>query len=55
MDNSISTDAEGVLEDQHVGEASIEGKLKKMIAYAVEMQNSKSAPTAASQAPGGGN
>jgi hypothetical protein len=34
---------------------NIEGKLKKMIALAVEMQSAKRAPPAASQAPGGGN
>ncbi len=50
---TFSIDADGVLEDQHVGDASIEGKLKKMIAHAVEVQNSKPAP-AANQGPGGG-
>jgi hypothetical protein len=37
-----------------VGDASIEGKLKKMIAHAVEVQNSGPAPAAANQSPGGG-
>lgn len=46
----FSIDADGVLEDQHVGDGSIEGKLKKMIAHAVQVENAKSAP-ATSQAP----
>jgi thiol-disulfide isomerase/thioredoxin len=50
---TFSIDADGVLEDQHVGDASIEGKLKKMIAHAAEVQNSKPAPGAATQRPGG--
>ena len=48
-------DADGVLEDQHVGDGSIEGKLKKMIARAVEIENAKPAPPAASQAEASGN
>ena len=44
---TFSIDSDGVLEDQHVGEASIEGKLKKMIARA----NAVSTQQAASQAP----
>jgi thiol-disulfide isomerase/thioredoxin len=39
---TFSIDADGVLEDQHVGEADIEGKLKKMIARAEELNNRKS-------------
>jgi len=35
---TFSIDADGVLEDQHVGDASIEGKLKKMVAQAVQAQ-----------------
>jgi thiol-disulfide isomerase/thioredoxin len=38
---TFSIDADGVLEDQHVGDESIEGKLKKLVAQAVEMQNRK--------------
>jgi thiol-disulfide isomerase/thioredoxin len=52
---TFSIDADGVLEDQHVGDENIEGKLKKMIAHAVEMENAKPAPPAASQTPGSGN
>lgn len=46
---TFSIDADGVLEDQHVGDESIDGKLKKMIARAVEIENTKPAPLAASQ------
>jgi thiol-disulfide isomerase/thioredoxin len=49
---TFSIDADGVLEDQHVGDADIEGHLKKMIAHAVEVQNSKQG--AASVPPGSG-
>ena len=51
---TFSIDADGVLEDRHVGDAGIEGKLKKMIAHAAEVQNSKPAPAAANQGPGSG-
>jgi thiol-disulfide isomerase/thioredoxin len=49
--STFSIDADGVLEDQHVGDEAIEGKLKKMIAQAVELANRKPAP-AASQSAG---
>jgi len=52
---TFSIDADGVLEDQHVGDANIEGKLKKMIARAVERRNAKPAPPAAPDASGSGN
>ena len=52
---TFSIDADGVLEDQHVGDENIEGKLKKMIAHAAETENAKPAPPAASQAEGSGN
>jgi thiol-disulfide isomerase/thioredoxin len=51
---TFSIDADGVLEDQHVGDAEIEGKLKKMIARAVEMGNRKPEP-AADKPPSGAN
>ena len=35
---TFTIDADGVLEDQHVGDADIEGKLKKLIARAREIQ-----------------
>ena len=53
---TFTIDADGVLEDQHVGDADIEGKLKKLIARAVEMGNRAPEPAAAAadKAPGGG-
>jgi thiol-disulfide isomerase/thioredoxin len=51
---TFSVDADGVLEDQHVGDENIEGKLKKMIAHAAEMENAKPAPPAANQVAGSG-
>jgi thiol-disulfide isomerase/thioredoxin len=50
---TFSIDADGVLEDQHVGDADIEGKLKKLIARAAEAANRKAAPPSADKAPGG--
>jgi thiol-disulfide isomerase/thioredoxin len=44
---TFTIDADGVLEDQHVGDADIEGKLKKLIARAEEVANRKPAQTAA--------
>jgi len=41
---TFTIDADGVLEDQHVGDANIEGKLKKLIAGATEAANRKSLP-----------
>jgi thiol-disulfide isomerase/thioredoxin len=52
---TFSIDADGVLEDQHVGDADIEGKLKKMIAHAAEMQTKQAAPTAPAPSSGSGN
>jgi thiol-disulfide isomerase/thioredoxin len=43
---TFTIDADGVLEDQHVGDADIEGKLKKLTARAVEMSNRKLEPVA---------
>jgi thiol-disulfide isomerase/thioredoxin len=40
---TFSIDADGVLEDQHVGDADVEGRLKKMIAHAVEEKSDKPA------------
>ncbi|HYA96819.1 MAG TPA: redoxin domain-containing protein [Methylomirabilota bacterium] len=36
--HTFTIDADGVLEDEHIGDASIEGKLKKLIARAREAQ-----------------
>ena len=52
--STFSIDADGVLEDQHVGDSNIEGKLKKMIAQAVGLANRKPAP-AIGQPAGSGN
>jgi thiol-disulfide isomerase/thioredoxin len=52
---TFTIDADGVLEDQHVGDANIEDKLKKLIARAVEAQNEKAAPAAAPKTAGSGN
>jgi thiol-disulfide isomerase/thioredoxin len=48
---TFSIDADGVLEDQHVGDADIEGKLKKLIAQAVELSNRKTVAAAADKSP----
>jgi thiol-disulfide isomerase/thioredoxin len=47
---TFTIDADGVLEDQHVGDADIEGKLKKLIARATELASGKSASPAKSPA-----
>ena len=52
---TFSIDADGVLEDQHVGDASIEGKLKKMIAAAAKQPNQTPATGSTLQSAGGGN
>jgi len=52
---TFSIDADGVLEDQHVGEANIEGKLKKMIARALELSSQKAKTTEAVKPSGAGN
>jgi len=50
---TFSIDADGVLEDQHVGDENIEGRLKKMIAHAVEVQSEKPAVVPAPSGSGG--
>jgi thiol-disulfide isomerase/thioredoxin/Tfp pilus assembly protein PilF len=37
---TFTIDSDGVLQDQHIGDASIEGKLKKLVSRARELQNS---------------
>jgi thiol-disulfide isomerase/thioredoxin len=44
---TFTIDADGVLEDQHVGDADIERKLKKLVAQAAELQKKKSTEAAA--------
>ncbi len=36
--HTFTIDADGVLQDEHIGDASIEGKLKKLVARAQELQ-----------------
>jgi thiol-disulfide isomerase/thioredoxin len=38
---TFTIDADGVLQDQHIGDASIEGKLKKLVARARELQTAE--------------
>ena len=52
---TFTIDADGVLEDQHVGDASIDGKLKKLVAHAAEVNNRKPAPVTAQALSGSGN
>lgn len=51
---TFSIDADGVLEDQHVGDASIDGKIKKMIAHAVEIAKQKPSTAPPPTASGSG-
>jgi len=44
---TFTIDADGVLQDQHVGDADIERKLKKLVAQAAEFQKHKSLEAAA--------
>lgn len=44
--STFTIDADGVLEDQHVGDASIEGKIKKLVARAAEAPARKPIETA---------
>ncbi|MGC0775294.1 MAG: TlpA disulfide reductase family protein [Candidatus Acidiferrum sp.] len=37
--HTFTIDADGVLQDEHIGDASIEGKLKKLVARAEELQS----------------
>ena len=36
--HTFTIDADGVLQDEHIGDASIEGKLKKLVGRARELQ-----------------
>jgi hypothetical protein len=44
--HTFTIDADGVLQEEHVGDASIEGKLKKLIARPRELQSSEAVPGA---------
>ena len=39
--HTFTIDADGVLQDEHIGDASIEGKLKKLVARAEELQTAE--------------
>ena len=39
---TFTIDADGVLQDQHIGDASMEGKLKKLVSQAREFQVAQS-------------
>ena len=41
--NTFTIDADGVLQDQHIGDASIEGKIKKLVKRARELQDTSKA------------
>jgi thiol-disulfide isomerase/thioredoxin len=36
--HTFTIDADGILQDEHIGDASVEGKLKKLVARARELQ-----------------
>jgi hypothetical protein len=36
--HTFTIDADGVLQDEHIGDASIEGKLKKLVGRARELK-----------------
>ena len=52
--STFSIDADGVMEDQHVGDANMEGKLKKMIAHALEISNRNSSADQSAHSAGSG-
>jgi thiol-disulfide isomerase/thioredoxin len=42
--HTFTIDADGVLQDEHIGDASIEGKLKKLLARARDLQSTAPPP-----------
>jgi len=42
--HTFTIDADGVLQDEHIGDASIEGKLKKLLVRARELQSAEIPP-----------
>ena len=42
--HTFTVDADGVLQDEHIGDSSMEGKLKKLLTQAREMQPQKVSP-----------
>jgi thiol-disulfide isomerase/thioredoxin len=53
--STFTIDGDGVLEDQHVGDADIDGKLKKLVAHAVELGNRTPSAPGMEKLPGAGN
>lgn len=49
--HTFTVDADGVLQEEHIGDASIEGKIKKLIARAHELQAEQSPAKATTEAP----
>ena len=49
--HTFTIDADGVLQDEHIGDASIEGKIKKLVAHAREMQPAQPAAATTTAAP----
>jgi peroxiredoxin len=49
--HTFTIDADGVLQEEHVGDASIEGKIKKLVARAHELQSEQSLAKAPSESP----
>jgi len=49
--HTFTIDADGVQQEEHVGDASIEGKLKKLIAQAKELQATQQAQATQTKAP----
>jgi peroxiredoxin len=50
--HTFTIDADGVLQEEHIGDASIEGKIKKLLAHAREMQPAQpSTPTTIAAPP----
>jgi thiol-disulfide isomerase/thioredoxin len=47
--HTFTIDPDGVLQDEHIGDASIEGKLKKLCGEARQMQEIARTPSAAGQ------
>ena len=39
--HTFTIDADGVLEDERIGDASIEGKLKKLVSHARELETAE--------------
>lgn len=50
--HTFTIDADGVLQDEHIGDASIEGRLKKLIANARELQSPGASTNSGGEAPG---